>query len=821
MRKYLGLFLALLVAGGFVVTATASASPSRTETGSYFGDGNLPPGCIVNRSPDNPNNKCFHGKVGLNALDSSEVDVLVLVPASPVAERDFRIMRQAIEMWEQGLDYLAKQENMAWVAKTDFHISGEILDGGELSTYPLYDPEIVVLATNPVGGIGIGVDPVNLLSQLELIDSDGVPCHNIQNPFSLEMWQGLPGFDSHHDPDSGVYVEDCGGAGGNTCFAINGAIDPVPGMTEVFGIFDLITHEVGHCLTLGHVGDGAEGSWGPVPTNDIMSYNEDPPGLSKCVSSLNLEGFAIRMSHYVDRNGDGKVTKADWLEPNDVAGDGANSFQVQAPSDHVYASATGAPKDCPQPDVGLVPGTPVNWGPTAVTSTKPVLKLTSPRAGATGRTLRVAGSVGFARAGKKVTKSTASFRDRTGDARSPFNDIEDLSVRVTNTSVEATVSVARLWPTTAVTSPSAYSLIINGQRFDSFVAPGETAVTTWDNGAEKYMTGVASTWDPAANTVRFKIPRRYLEGFRNVAPYYVGATASVQNAKRVVFVDDTAPQAQNRIAATGRPLAPVTPSGNAFNPPLGKPYVVSFKADGGNEFSVTNTNLGESLVADNTPFAMEVSSPSNVEITLAWDDANSDLDVTAVTAGAEETVRGEGGNPRVIRLKNVVGPIDLEVAPFFVSPTGTKYTLKAKVTPIGKDSDGDGITNPGDSCQKERGPAPTGCPDADRDGVPNKHDKCRNLVGHSATGCPPAASEWIKVLVDGKVVRTSRDRPGARHGPVRLRRAGAAWQAHREGGVVRQVGHAHLGDPPGRLTRRARRNGARPAGRAPLSSCRR
>src|SRR6478672_11615638 len=100
MRKYLGLIMALLVAGGFVVTATASASPARTETGSYFGDGNLPPGCIVNRSPDNPNNKCFHGKVGLNALDSGEVDVLVLVPASPVAERDFRTMRQAIEMWE-------------------------------------------------------------------------------------------------------------------------------------------------------------------------------------------------------------------------------------------------------------------------------------------------------------------------------------------------------------------------------------------------------------------------------------------------------------------------------------------------------------------------------------------------------------------------------------------------------------------------------------------------------------------------------------------------------------------------------------------------
>ena len=72
-------------------------------------------------------------------------------------------------------------------------------------------------------------------------------------------------------------------------FLLDGAIDPLPGTTEVFGLFDLVSHEFGHCLTVGHVGDGAEGSWGPVPTNDIMSYNEDPPGASKCVSSLDVE----------------------------------------------------------------------------------------------------------------------------------------------------------------------------------------------------------------------------------------------------------------------------------------------------------------------------------------------------------------------------------------------------------------------------------------------------------------------------------------------------------------------------------------------------
>ncbi len=92
---------------------------------------------------------------------------------------------------------------------------------------------------------------------------------------------------------SGIYNEDCGGAGGNVCFAVNGAIDPTPGegpLEDFFSIFDLISHEVGHCLTVGHVGDGAEGAWGGLPTNDIMAYNTDPPGVNKCVSTPRRRG---------------------------------------------------------------------------------------------------------------------------------------------------------------------------------------------------------------------------------------------------------------------------------------------------------------------------------------------------------------------------------------------------------------------------------------------------------------------------------------------------------------------------------------------------
>ena len=52
-------------------------------------------------------------------------------------------------------------------------------------------------------------------------------------------------------------------------------------------------------------------------------------------------------------NGDGKVDGADQLLANDQIGEGGNPFQVQNPSDHLYASGSGSPLDCPQPDLGL------------------------------------------------------------------------------------------------------------------------------------------------------------------------------------------------------------------------------------------------------------------------------------------------------------------------------------------------------------------------------------------------------------------------------------------------------------------------------------
>ena len=354
-----------------VASTPVSAKPSDYYSGAHFGDGNLPANCAQDEpvgdqllaGEPNPNNVCHYMRTGMNSLDSPQVDVLVMVPVSPTAERDMRLMRQAVEMWEGGIEYLATEMGLDWMAAgMEFHITLDYFDplgsqGGEFTTYPVVDPEIVVLATNPVGGFGIGFDPV--------AGGNGIPCRPVANPFDFQHWEQLPGFNSHHDQRSGTYVEDCGGGGGNVCFAVNAAVDPAPDRIELMSLFDLVAHELGHCLTIGHVGDATEleGHWGSVPEDEIMAYSSGLRGVTKCVSTLDVESIALRMSAYLDVNGDGKVDEGDLLLANDQDGDGINPFQVQHRDDHLYASATGNPRSCPQPDLGLIPGRRTEWRP--------------------------------------------------------------------------------------------------------------------------------------------------------------------------------------------------------------------------------------------------------------------------------------------------------------------------------------------------------------------------------------------------------------------------------------------------------------------------
>jgi hypothetical protein len=751
------------VVAALIVTAAgwvniASASPGDDYVGPYYGDGNLPPGCIQDMSRDNPDNICYHAKVGLNALDSPKIDVAVLVPASPTAERDIRIMRQAAEAWEGGIEYLADEMGLDWLRDgVEFHISPDVVgltEGDEVSSYPLYDPEIVIIATNPVGGAGIGVDPVYLTDALGLFDENGVPCHNIENPFSMDTWEGMPGYDGHHGDGGGIYVEDCGGAGGNVCFSVNGAIDPVPGVTDTFSMFDLVLHETGHCLTLGHVGDGAETpAWGPVPTTDIMAYSYDPPGQNKCVSTLNVEAFATRMSRYLDVDGDGAVTDGDRIQPNDVTGDGTNSFQVQHPDDHLFASSTGSVWDCPQPDLGTVPGTPTDWTPTPAETSDPVLTVSSPAHGAetSDGQVHVAGTVERHPHGDPPTSPTASSDDPEGDSYTPVTDIQNLQVEATELDVVATVKVNQLWPKDAVSLPK-YGVSIGGREIESYIPePGSSSdVVTMDHSMERALPSEWSEWDAAANTVTFRIPRSYLADAKVTAPYDVFALTSYRAPTKLwtVVADDRAPDAgaigvaapaSDSAASTGGDA--VSPSGEgSAAATIADPIVL--EQPGGNTFTVADSTLGVTG-GPGHEFRLSVPEPSTVELTLNWQDS-SDLDM--YVTGAAQGSAASAGQPERLVLDDVQGDLDIQVDPYLVlGVPSTSYTLEAVIVPNGSGGGGEPVS------------------DIDGDGVPDDSDACVAEPGAGSSGCPMPSDEEITVYVDGTKV-ASEDVESS-HGP--------------------------------------------------------
>ncbi|HSV41157.1 MAG TPA: thrombospondin type 3 repeat-containing protein [Nocardioidaceae bacterium] len=672
-----------------------------------------------------------------------------------------RIMRQAVQMWEGGIDYLADEMGLDWLEEgMDFHVTVDSVDltgdnGGEFTTYPLVDPEIVVIATNPVGGIGIGIDPVDFASELAITDSNLVPCYNVQNPFDFDTWENLPGFNSHHEDRSGTYVEDCGGAGGNVCFAINGAIDPVPGVTDTFSLYDLVSHEFGHCLTVGHVGDGADGPWGPTPTNDIMAYSADPPGLNKCVSTLDVEGVATTMSHFLDVNGDGQVGAGDHLDPNDVTGDGLNPFQVQHPSDHLYASDTGDPLDCPQPDLGTLPGEPTDWTPSPVDTTRPVLTLASPDHGAesTTGTFSVAGEVARVPLGERPTSPTGSHDDPDDDATTALTEIQQVDVAVDDSYVHAVLDVEKVWPSTSLTSLPAYSVIIDGRRFDSFVPdPQQPArVVTWDSGTETYLADGASTWDLVANTVTFRIPRLYLAKERIVTPYDVSGQASISPATRLVAVDDRAPDSGS-IGVAGSPLPSSTATGAAI---AGTATEETRTWTGSLTPLDTTFGVLPTLIDTRRHHALSVAERSDVELMLTWGSpTNNDLDLYATGAASSGSGGASSGHPEHVVLRNVQGALDLAVDPYLVT-TPTSYTLTAVIRPATTDSDGDGVVDGDDVCPQQPGTA-NGCPDTDSDGVADQFDLCPDVAGNSADGCPIPATEHVRVYVDG-VLAASQD----------------------------------------------------------------
>lgn len=734
--------------------APAQGSPSESYLRPHFGNGTLPAGCIVDRDPINPDNHCYHMKVGLNALDSPKVDVDVLVPVSPAAERDMRVATQAVQMWDDGLHYLADEMGLGWLRKgfemdVRTHVVPVNDDGTPQDPINLVDPEIVVVVSNPAGGIGIGIDPTAFGGELGLYDDQGVPCAEVGNPLSMKAWESRDGFEQHGGEPGGTYVQDCGGVGGNVCFAVNGAIDPVTGASDFFPLFDLVSHEFGHCLTLGHVGDGADGPWGPTPTNDIMAYSTDPPLINKCVSTLDVEGFALRMSHYLDVNGDGKVDVRDRLTPNDKRGDGSNSFQVQHPDDHHYASSTGDPGDCPQPDLSLVPGAEGDFMPKPVATTRPRLQLGD--VSASGGHLHVSGSAARVPLGKQPTAYAGRAADAAGDSYSPVTDIENVHVEVTRTAVNAVIKAAQVWPVVDGTSPVAYSLTIDGRRLDSFVPTGgnDGKPVVMDNGTGYYLPEGTAKWDTTKNTVTFHVRRDYLVDQNIRAPYNVYAVTGYHTRSNDwVANDDLAPDKRD-LDLAGPKLGPET-----RDAPVASKVTTTKSKVGSGSFVPSDSTFGVGLIStvDSRDYVrVPIERQASVLATLTWT-GDAVLGLTVGGGSSQQPIKTKDANQIKVLVPWARRDLTVTVDPEEIySPTD--YTLTVKKTTLVADRDDDHVPDAADNCPAAKGPsAGGGCPDSDDDSVFDRDDSCPNVPGIGADGCPTAKGERVVAFVDGKRV---------------------------------------------------------------------
>lgn len=201
----------------------------------------------------------------LYAVDTADIDVLIIPPASPWFSMDLEYVERALQTWKSGIASFG-----GWLGN-GIDIEYYTLGWDVVPEHVLLDPEIIVVTSehNPFLLFGIGLQ--NPVSWCNGIGANG------------QIDWGTP-LEEKHGPWQAFHAE-CDG-GGRQCYAVNTNF-LLGGARE---LHNLVAHEVGHCLGIGHVGDALDWSApsNELPPGDIMSYQHS---VTHCVSSLNIRAL--------------------------------------------------------------------------------------------------------------------------------------------------------------------------------------------------------------------------------------------------------------------------------------------------------------------------------------------------------------------------------------------------------------------------------------------------------------------------------------------------------------------------------------------------
>ncbi|MFA5943664.1 MAG: hypothetical protein WC876_04265 [Candidatus Thermoplasmatota archaeon] len=707
---------------------------------------------------------CFHQSVWFSP-DTPNWDVLILPPASPYELRDLQLVTESVDMWENGI----KAMGADWLA-SGLHVNDYTVGTEFVPPEALADPEVVVVMTteaNPAVLFGVAVHPFAL------------PCADV--PMQA-TWAEVPGFHQHPGSSFGSLRAECG-FGGERCFVVNTNNLGLggPDADDRRRMFDLISHEVGHCLTLGHVGDATTEATDDsiaYPEHDIMSYESDNliANTMHCVSSLNARtlelsfggvlgqpdvpaGSYAHMAPSSWRAHDCAQSVATHLDTaaltgvNPLANDTDADVAVEEPDEPVLAITSPDAGDTLEAGLATVTGTTQFVGADEVdtdgdgvfdsedncpddanadqmdTDGDGIGNVCEVVGGLPGVDAKLTGSLfAYNQGGVGLSNIIALGTGLAGDdvPKYPGGTGVDLSAR----SVADSNNPGRI---SEATPNDAYLF-----RADGTIAVGPIA-GTGGNEADAVPPGTGYSYGPAGTlTLPTEAGRYYLAIAVKIDDDGAGPGGLVSH-----FIKDTNANHETGLKPIDIVGAPAAPASS-----MTVDFVHSDPEGGDNTFFAEETMLGindeagEAVTADNSHyFTLQLTGISDVTFTLDWEgttgvtdlpedlgDVDDDLDLYVTGGGVSSGTNADASgattsSPEVMAFVNLpAGTLGIQVTPYLIldQDQGTTYTLKAEITLA--DADGDGIADDVDNCPND---ANANQADADADGI---GDACDSIV---------------------------------------------------------------------------------------------